>query len=99
MTNEDIIANALIFFIAGFDTVAIVLSFFAYELALNTDVQQKLQQEIDASYAKGGGKISYESLQRMKYLDMVMSGRYFIYARFSTFLCYLMFLIHMYIGR
>ncbi|PSN49029.1 Cytochrome P450 9e2 [Blattella germanica] len=37
----------------------------------------KLQDEIDAAMRENGGKISYETLHSMKYLDMVISGSRF----------------------
>lgn len=71
LTNEDIVAQAFIFFFAGYDTGSTVMSFLAYELALNPEVQKKLQKEVDEVVSKG--KIDYESVLKMKYLDMVIS--------------------------
>jgi cytochrome P450 family 9 len=46
----------------------------AYDLALNPDVQQKLFKEIAATNEELGGKnLNYDALQKMKYLDMVIS--------------------------
>ncbi|KAF4519367.1 hypothetical protein B566_EDAN011373 [Ephemera danica] len=73
MTDEDIAAQALIFFFAGFDTVATALSFLAHELAVNPEVQERLRAEIDASISSNDGKLTYESIQKMQYLDMVVS--------------------------
>jgi cytochrome P450 len=47
LTNAEIIAQAIIFLIAGFETTAINLGFIAYELALNPECQDKLCAEID----------------------------------------------------
>lgn len=45
-----------------------------YELSLNPNVQQKLYEEIVETNANLDGKrISYETLQKMKYLDQVVS--------------------------
>lgn len=85
LTDEDIAAQALIFFVAGFETASTCMSFTAYELAINPDVQNRLQGEIDESMRECNNKVTYESLSKMKYLDMVVSGRhissvvYFIY--------------------
>ncbi|KAF2901445.1 hypothetical protein ILUMI_04742 [Ignelater luminosus] len=73
LSDEDITAQALIFFFGGFETSATLMSFIAYELAVNSDVQRKLQAEIDETLEKNKGKISYEALLRMTYLDMVVS--------------------------
>ena len=37
----------MIFFLAGFETTATTLSFFAHSIATNPDVQEKLCQEIE----------------------------------------------------
>ena len=41
--EEFLVANAIGLFIAAHDTTSVFLSFLFYELALNADVQQKLQ--------------------------------------------------------
>lgn len=46
------------------------MRFLCYELAINPDVQQKLQSEIDNVF--NSDKLSYENLLKMKYLDMVV---------------------------
>ncbi|XP_017776438.1 PREDICTED: cytochrome P450 9e2-like isoform X2 [Nicrophorus vespilloides] len=73
ITDDDITAQALIFFFAGFDTVATFMVLMAYELAVNPDIQERLQNEIDAVLEENDGKITYESINKMKYLDMVTS--------------------------
>ncbi|EFA09275.1 cytochrome P450 9e2 [Tribolium castaneum] len=73
ITNEDIAAQALLFFFAGFDSVSSLISYMAYELAVNPDVQTKLLQEVDETRQKSDGKITYEALMSMKYMDMVVS--------------------------
>lgn len=73
-TDEELMAQCFIFFFAGFDTVSTVMTFMAYELLLNADVQTKLQNEIDEVDRKLDGKpLTYEEVQSMKYMDMVVS--------------------------
>ncbi|EAT41565.2 AAEL006795-PA [Aedes aegypti] len=73
-TDDELIAQALIFFSAGFETVSTTLSFVAYELARNDDVQSRLYEEILETNRSLDGKIlSYEALQAMPYMDMVVS--------------------------
>ncbi|XP_065342833.1 uncharacterized protein LOC135941346 [Cloeon dipterum] len=71
ITDEDIAAQAFIFFFAGYETVATVLAFLAHELAENPEVQERLREEVDATIQEG--PLSYESVVGMKYLDMVIS--------------------------
>ncbi|XP_046554328.1 cytochrome P450 3A5-like, partial [Haliotis rubra] len=48
MTNDEIIGQAMLFFIAGYETMANTLHFGAYSLAKNPDVQKRLTEEIDS---------------------------------------------------
>ncbi|XP_044253639.1 cytochrome P450 9e2-like [Tribolium madens] len=73
ITDEDIIAQAIIFFVGGFDPVSSIMSFMSYELAANPDVQEKLHLEIDKTFKTCEGKLTYEALIEMKYMDMVVS--------------------------
>ena len=50
MTDKEVYANAAGFLIAGNETTSILLSYTSYLLALNTDVQEKLQSKIDAYF-------------------------------------------------
>ena len=52
LTDEDIVALATGFMLAGYETTSNTLGFTSYLLALNTDKQDKLCAEIDAYYEK-----------------------------------------------
>ncbi|KRT81786.1 cytochrome P450, partial [Oryctes borbonicus] len=73
LTDMDIAAQALVFFFGGFESAATLMSFTAYELALNPECQRKLQTEIDETLKECNGQLTYESLLKMKYMDMVLS--------------------------
>ncbi|XP_055529182.1 probable cytochrome P450 9f2 [Wyeomyia smithii] len=74
MTETEMIAQCLIFFLAGFDTVSTCLTFLMYELTLNQEVQDKLYEEIMETHRLlNGQSLSYDALQKMKYMDMVVS--------------------------
>lgn len=73
-TDDDITAQALIFFLAGFDSTATTMSFMMLELALNPDVQERLWQEITETLMSCNGQLNYENLVKMSYLDQVVSG-------------------------
>lgn len=50
-----------------------MLMFVSYELAANPDVQQKLYEEvIETDQQLAGKRITYDVLQKMKYLDQVI---------------------------
>ena len=50
MTDNQVLANALVFLVAGSDTTATTLAFASYSLALHPDIQEKLQSEIDTFF-------------------------------------------------
>ncbi|KAL1509575.1 hypothetical protein ABEB36_004287 [Hypothenemus hampei] len=73
LTNDDIASQALIFFFAGFDTVSTALCYSAHELAVNKDIQDRLREEIRETDKLNDGKLTYDALLNMKYMDMVFS--------------------------
>ncbi|CAK9813269.1 Cytochrome P450 9e2 [Anthophora plagiata] len=70
---DDITAQAFIFFLAGFDTSSTFMCYIVYELAVNTDIQERLRKEVDRYMEEGNGEISYEALSKMEYMEMVTS--------------------------
>jgi cytochrome P450 family 6 len=68
-------AQAFVFFAAGFETSSTTMTFCLYELAINPDVQEVLQNEIDSVLERHDGYISYEAIQEMMYLDKVVAGK------------------------
>ncbi|XP_055697001.1 cytochrome P450 9e2-like [Phlebotomus papatasi] len=74
LQEDDLTAQCLIFFLAGFETSSTCMCFTAHEIAVNPEVQKKLLVEVDAMKEKLDGKpLTYELLQDMHYLDMVVS--------------------------
>ncbi|XP_037038784.1 probable cytochrome P450 9f2 [Bradysia coprophila] len=73
-SDDELVAQCFIFFLAGFETSSGMLTFASYELAANQDIQQKLYEEIAAMNEQLNGKsIHYDALQKLKYLDQVFS--------------------------
>ncbi|KAF5303272.1 hypothetical protein FQA39_LY10011 [Lamprigera yunnana] len=75
LTDEDITAQVLIFFFAGFESVSMLMCFMAHELAVNVDIQERLQSEIDDALIQHEGILSYETLSKLTYMNMVLSGK------------------------
>ncbi|KOB56631.1 Cytochrome 9A20, partial [Operophtera brumata] len=73
-SDDDLIAQAILFFIAGFETVSSTMSFLLHELAMNPEVQERLVEEIRRNEAKNGGRFDYNSVQNMVYMDMIRKG-------------------------
>jgi len=71
--DESIIANLLLFFIAGFETTKSFLIFALYNLALNPQVQDKLLDEI-LKTQDSDENFSYESVNGMEYLEKFTNG-------------------------
>lgn len=68
-SEDDLIAQSMIFFLAGF---SLALCFLAPDLAIHQNVQEKLYEKFFNTNEKLNGKpLSYETIQNMKYLDMV----------------------------
>ncbi|KAK4874000.1 hypothetical protein RN001_013360 [Aquatica leii] len=73
LSDDDIAAQVLLFIFGGIDTTSALLSFTAYELAINPSIQESLQNEVDDTLSDCNGKLTYEVLNKMKYMDMVIS--------------------------
>jgi cytochrome P450 family 6 len=68
------VAQAFTFLAAGFESSGSTLSFALYELALHPEIQQRLREEIQQVLRKHDGNVTYDGIQDMTYLDMVVSG-------------------------
>jgi len=73
LSIEDMVSQAFIFFFGGFETTSTLMCFVAHELAVNQDVQKKLQDEIDQGLEESNGKAPYEIINNMEYLDAVVN--------------------------
>ena len=52
LTDEEVVGNAILFMLGGYETTASALSYITYLLALHPHVQERLQQEIDKYYGE-----------------------------------------------
>ncbi|XP_046753147.1 uncharacterized protein LOC124416262 [Diprion similis] len=71
LTDALIAAQAFVFFVAGFETSSTTISHALLELAQRHDIQERLRQEIKETLDANNGRITYDSVKEMKYLDMV----------------------------
>lgn len=47
-----------------------------YELAKSKEIQKRVHEEIDRVLAEFNGKINYDSVTEMKYLEACIDGKY-----------------------
>lgn len=72
LTFNEIAANCFIFFNAGFETSSSTATFALYHLAINQTIQEKVREEVKSIVKKNDGKMTYEGIKEMKYLQMVV---------------------------
>lgn len=76
LTLHEMAAQVFIFFSAGFETTSSALSYCMYELAKHTEIQERVQSEIDEVLEKHDGKITHESVSDMKFLEKCFIGKF-----------------------
>ncbi|KAK5644023.1 hypothetical protein RI129_007868 [Pyrocoelia pectoralis] len=72
-TIEEVAAGVGVFLVAGFETVSYTLTYIAYELAKNPDVQEKVCNEIQKTLKNFNGDLTYDAINSMKYMENVIS--------------------------
>ncbi|XP_059612804.1 probable cytochrome P450 6a14 [Phlebotomus argentipes] len=72
ITLNEVIANAFLFLVAGFETSSMTMKCCLLELAHEIKIQGRLREEISSVLRRYGNKITYEALSEMKYLDQVI---------------------------
>lgn len=89
-TDDELAAQCFSLFILGFDTIATAMTFMAYELSVNPDIQQKLYDEIrSVDESLDGGQLTFDDLAKLEYLDQVIHEtlRKYPTASFTTRQC------------
>ncbi|XP_063907362.1 cytochrome P450 6A1-like [Zophobas morio] len=72
LSTEEMAAQCLIFFLAGFETSSITMTFALYELSKQQKFQDRVRQEITQVLAEYNNEISYEMITDLKYLNQVI---------------------------
>lgn len=73
MTDEDIAAQAYIFYAAGYESSASTMGFLLYQLALNQDIQEKLYAEIKEALENNNGEMTYDAIMNLEYMEKVFN--------------------------
>lgn len=71
--GDDFVGITFSFLFAGFEMTASTLTYALYELAFKTEIQDRLRAEITEVLDKHDQQVTYESIQQMTYLEMVVS--------------------------
>lgn len=76
ITINELTAQSFSILYSGIEPTSSTLAFCFLELAVNQDIQEKLRDEIGKVLHFHNGKITYESITQMEYLDRVCNGNY-----------------------
>ncbi|XP_069699318.1 cytochrome P450 6j1-like [Periplaneta americana] len=71
--GDTFIAQCFAFYFGGFESSGSTLTFALYELALRPDIQARLREEIVQVLARHDNQVTYDAIQEITYLDMVIS--------------------------
>lgn len=74
LSLNEMAAQSFSFVNDGYSTSAATMTFLLYELANSPHIQRKVSDEIRNTLKKYNGKLSYEALSEMKYLDSCIDG-------------------------
>ncbi|EDV93021.1 GH19082 [Drosophila grimshawi] len=69
---ETITAQAFIFYVAGQETTGSTTAFTLYELAQYPEHLKRLQAEVDETLKQNDGKITYDALNKMEFLELCL---------------------------
>ncbi|KAI1288485.1 Cytochrome P450 3A11 [Halotydeus destructor] len=84
MTDDEIVANSVLFFEAGFETTSTVLGYVAHILVNNQDIQDKVREEINELFNREG-VFDYNTVTELKYMDCVMNETMRVYPPVTQF--------------
>lgn len=74
LSLNEMAAQAFVFYIAGFETTSTTMAYCTYEIARHPEIQRRIHDEIDEVLRKHDGKITYDSVSDMKYLECCIDG-------------------------
>ncbi|XP_058820808.1 cytochrome P450 6A1-like [Topomyia yanbarensis] len=72
LTLEEVAAQSFVFFLAGFETSSTAMSYCLYELALNSELQDKARADVMETLKKHGS-MTYEAIQEMNYIGQCIN--------------------------
>lgn len=73
------VANAILFLAAGYETTGSLLTYLTYALAINSEVQERLYQDTKEVF-DADGNVNYDRLVKNTYLDAFVCETIRMYA-------------------
>ncbi|GBM27200.1 Cytochrome P450 3A24 [Araneus ventricosus] len=73
LSHFEVVAQCVVFFLAGYDATVLTLSHITYMLALHPDIQDQLREDLKQTLKETDGEVTYDSLQSVKLLDNIVS--------------------------
>jgi cytochrome P450 len=73
LSEDEIISHSFLFFTAGYETTASLLTFSSYSLAINPMIQQTLYEEIHHAVESNPGQgLTYDIVSNLPFLDAII---------------------------
>eukprot|EP00794_Sanderia_malayensis_P005402 gene5402-6078_t len=73
LTDDEVIAQMILFMLAGYDTSSNTLALTCYNFVVFPEVQEKVYQEILSVCGAGDETVTYDHVQKMPYLEACIS--------------------------
>ncbi|KAH8271610.1 hypothetical protein KR018_011053, partial [Drosophila ironensis] len=70
--GDILVAQAVLFFTAGFESSSSTMAFAMYELAKDADAQQRLREEIKEALVLSGGQVTMGMIESLEYMQMIL---------------------------
>lgn len=74
-THSDVVGQVYGLYLAGVESTGVIITCMLYELAKNQDIQHSLHLEITEVLSAFDNQVTYDSVQQMKYLQQIVSGK------------------------
>ena len=84
LTEDEIKANCVLFYEAGYETTSTALGFAAHVLVNHQDVQERVRQEVKDLY-ESEGKLDFNTVGKLQYMEWVLNETMRIYPPLITF--------------
>ncbi|ODN03152.1 Thromboxane-A synthase [Orchesella cincta] len=86
LDETSIVANSVLFFEAGFETLSAGLAFITYLMVKHPEAQEKVRAEIGDLIEKNGAKLDCYKLKQLKFLDQCINEALRMYPPQTTFI-------------